>query len=215
MWTTNTPSVSWQQPLLAAFTKQTGIKVTYEAEPEGPMTEKLPAAQEAKDSSYALFQWAQSETSNYTALKAVAPIGSYLKNKTLTPASFDLAGIPTGTYGQCTLNGVVYCLPTFNDAGPELFYNKSMFRAAGLTPPTNWAQVVADANKLNTPAHAGMCMRGSEASGNGYAILLMIPYFLPWSLKYQGEYLNADWKPLWDLPQALPMFNDYSDVDAE
>jgi multiple sugar transport system substrate-binding protein len=210
MWTAAAPDETWQQPLIAAFTKQTGIKVTYDAFPEDVMQNKVQAAQEVKSSDFAMYEEPESLTPGYVALHGVAPIGSWVKNSTLTPASYDFAGLPSGSYSQCTVAGKQYCFPVDTDPGPEMFYNIGMFKAAGLTPPTNWAQVLTDANKLTTKAHSGICIRGAESAPNGYPVLLMLPYFLPWAANYKGEYLNANWKPLFETPQATTWADEYA-----
>ncbi len=203
MWTGDGPDQSWQQALIPEFTKQTGIKVTYDSIPEDVLQNKVTAAQEVKSTSFAMYEEPESLTPSYNALNAISPIASYLTNATLTPPSFDLAGIPKASEAQCTLSGVQYCLPQTVDPGPEMFYNIGMFKAAGLTPPTNWNQVLADANKLTTKKVSGICIRGSVDSPNGYPVLLMLPYFLPYAPNYQGEYLNANWTPLFNTPGAL------------
>jgi len=210
MWTAAAPDEAWQQPLLAAFTKQTGIKVTYDAFPESVMQNKVQAAQEVKSGDFAMYEEPESLTPGYVALHGVAPIGSWVKNSTLTPASYDLAGLPSGSYAQCTVGGKQYCFPVDTDPGPEMFYNIGMFKAAGLTAPKTWAQVLTDANKLTTKSVAGICIRGAVAAPNGYPVLLMLPYFLPWAPNYKGEYLNANWKPLFETPQALTWANEYT-----
>jgi multiple sugar transport system substrate-binding protein len=43
-----------------------------------------------------------------------------------------------------------------------LYYNKQMFSAAGLTPPTTWEEMVSDAKKLTNPS-AGVYGMGLEA----------------------------------------------------
>jgi ABC-type glycerol-3-phosphate transport system substrate-binding protein len=111
MWTGDGPDQSWQQALMPAFTKATGIKVTYDAIPEDVLQNKVTAAQEVKSTSFALYEEPESLTPSYNALNAISPITSYLTNTTLTPASFDVAGIPKASEAQCTLSGVQYCLP--------------------------------------------------------------------------------------------------------
>ena len=96
MWTAAAPDEAPQQPQLAGFTKATGIKVTYDAFPEAVMQNKIQAAQEVKSTDFDLYQEPESITSGYVALHGVAPINSYLKNTTLTPASFNFAGMPPG-----------------------------------------------------------------------------------------------------------------------
>jgi ABC-type glycerol-3-phosphate transport system substrate-binding protein len=208
VWTAAGPDYDWQKAFLAGFTKQTGIKVNYNAFPETSFTDKLFTAQQAKSNAFAIFENPQSQTSDYAASKAILGLNSYLSS---APASFDRAGIPAGESGQCTLNGVTYCLPVALDGGPQMFYNKAMFAAAGISaPPATWAQVVTDAAKLTTAKQAGICMRGSETAPNGYPVLLMLPYYLSYSTANKGEYLDPNWKPLFATPQALAWAKDYS-----
>jgi ABC-type glycerol-3-phosphate transport system substrate-binding protein len=208
VWTASGPDYDWQKALLAGFTKATGISVNYEAYPETSFTDKLFAAQQAKSNAFAIFENPESQTSDYKATDSIAPLTSYLSS---APSSYDRSGIPADESGQCTLNGVVYCVPVSLDGGPMMFYNKAMFSAAGISsPPATWSQVVTDAAKLTTSQHAGICMRGSEAAPNGYPVLLMLPYYLPYSTTYKGEYLNANWTPLFNTPQALTWAQAYS-----
>ncbi len=208
VWTAVGPDYDWQKSFLAGFTKQTGIQVSYQAFPETSFTDKLFTAQQAKSSAFAVFENPQSQTSDYKATSSILGLNSYLSS---APASYDRSGIPSGETGQCTLNGVTYCMPVALDGGPQMFYNKAMFSAAGIaTPPATWSQVVADAAKLTTSKHAGICMRGSEAAPNGYPVLLMLPYYLPYSTANKGEYLSPTWKPLFSTPQALGWAKDYA-----
>src|ERR1700678_4219732 len=94
MWTGNGPDQSWQQALIPEFTKATGISVTYDSIPEDVLQNKVQAAQEVKSTSFAMYEEPESLTPAYNALQAISPIASYLTNTTLTPASYDLAGIP-------------------------------------------------------------------------------------------------------------------------
>jgi multiple sugar transport system substrate-binding protein len=50
--------------------------------------------------------------------------------------------------------GTLYAVPPYTNA-IALFYNKTMFAAAHLNPPTTWAQLVSDAKALTTPTVSG------------------------------------------------------------
>jgi len=47
-----------------------------------------------------------------------------------------------------------------------LYYNKKMFADAGLTPPTTWEEMVADAKKLTTPSVWGMGLEAGSYTEN-------------------------------------------------
>jgi multiple sugar transport system substrate-binding protein len=213
VWAANAPAYNWQYKLIPGFEHATGIQVNYVLNPDSEaFATKLTTAQETHDSSYTVFENPQSSNSSYLSYKSIAPITQWLHNSTYTPASFDLGGLPSSEFAQCTSKGQVYCIPLNNDAGPELFYNKAMFKAAGLAAPTSWADVVTAADKLTTKGVAGMCMRGSESAPNGYPVLLMLPYFLPYSTSYLGEYLNAKGAPIFNTPQALTWATAYAQL---
>lgn len=50
--------------------------------------------------------------------------------------------------------GTLYAIPPYTNTN-ALFYNKTMLAAAHLSPPTTWAQLVADAKALTTPQVSG------------------------------------------------------------
>lgn len=78
------------------------------------------------------------------------PILPILRSVGINPA----VDFPASMWNRTTVNGVHYVAPT--DALPTvLFYNKALFKKAGLNPidpPKTLAQFVADAKKLTIPA---------------------------------------------------------------
>lgn len=203
VWTVNQPDYDWPKTLLHEFTAATGITVKFEAQTAAQQQQKLPVVMQGKADSYDVIITPQPGTLAAAELNAFAPIDGYLADKTLTPDSYDIDGIPKPQLAQCRTGGKLYCVPAAVDGGPVLFYNKRLLSEAGVaTPPTNWDEVLSAARALTTRAHAGICMQGSEASPNGYPVLLMLPYFLPFSPDNKGMYLGADWKPLWNTPGA-------------
>jgi multiple sugar transport system substrate-binding protein len=60
---------------------------------------------------------------------------------------FTTKGYVPGAISECTFHGTQYCYPIgTNTVG--IFYNKAMFAAAHLSPPTTWAQLQSDAKAL-------------------------------------------------------------------
>jgi multiple sugar transport system substrate-binding protein len=60
-----------------------------------------------------------------------------------------------------SLNGKLYGLaPGVNSLG--LFYNKDTFTAAGLTPPTTWAELASDAKTLSGNGKYGFAFAGAD-----------------------------------------------------
>ena len=68
-------------------------------------------------------------------------------------------GVSKGTVTAATYKGKLYGLqPIANSIA--LFYNKDMLTAAGITPPTTWAELTDDAKKLTTPTTYGFAFSG-------------------------------------------------------
>jgi multiple sugar transport system substrate-binding protein len=88
---------------------------------------------------------------------------------------FTTSGYTAGAIAECTYQGKHYCYPVgSNTVG--LFYNKSMFAAAHLSPPATWAQLQADAKALTTPARHGIVF---DATADERSTFQLEPFF--WS----------------------------------
>jgi multiple sugar transport system substrate-binding protein len=79
-------------------------------------------------------------------------------------------GVAAGVVHSGTYKGQLYGLqPIANSLA--LFYNKDMLSAAGITPPTSWAELTADAKKLTTPAHFGFVFNGDNTTGTAWQFM--------------------------------------------
>jgi multiple sugar transport system substrate-binding protein len=88
---------------------------------------------------------------------------------------FTTSGYYPGAIGECTYQGKVYCYPIgTNTIG--LFYNKAIFAAAHLSPPTTWAQLQSDAKALTTSKHYGIAY---DATNDEQSTWQLEPFF--WS----------------------------------
>jgi multiple sugar transport system substrate-binding protein len=110
------------------------------------------------------------------ATGALTPLGS---------DGVDLGGYYPSIVAAGTYQGKVYGLaPGVNSIA--LIYNKTMLAAAGITPPTTWAQLTSDAAKLTTPKHYGFAM---SADNDGEGAWTFLPFF--WSNGGDLEHLNS------------------------
>ncbi len=86
-----------------------------------------------------------------------APVESLLTADQLKAFKDDIAG-PLIAY--FTIGGKLYSLP-WNNSTPLLYYNKDMFKAAGLDtekPPATWQELTADCEKLMAANVAPNCI---------------------------------------------------------
>jgi multiple sugar transport system substrate-binding protein len=74
-----------------------------------------------------------------------------------------IKGFSTKGYFPAVINeglsgGKYYSLPVAGFNSIALIYNIPMFKAANVTPPKTWAQLVTDAKALTTPKHYGIAL---------------------------------------------------------
>ncbi len=136
------------QALIAQFNKthpHVHIVADYEGSYTGggPEQQKLLAAIEAHDVPD-LVQLEVHSMPVFASTGALQPLTSFINSSTGDKPSDFLTGMMESTQYK----GVTYGLP-FNRSLPIMFWNKTMFAAAGLSgPPNTWSQVEADAVKL-------------------------------------------------------------------
>jgi multiple sugar transport system substrate-binding protein len=139
------PDVNFMHAIISAFEKKypnTTIDLT--VYPENNYITKINTAFAVKSAPDVANVYDQVEW-----LKAgkFLPLDAYLQQNSIDVSSFN-----KGVMSQCTLDSSVYCLGTYAGA-VVMFYNKSMFRGAGIpdlsaTAPISVSDFVQDAAKL-------------------------------------------------------------------
>ena len=121
--------------MIPAFTKQTGIKVTYDIIPYESTLQKLTldftGGKAAYDGVLSDVVW----IGNFGASGWMVPLSKFTSNAALADPALNLKGffpILLDSFG--TWNKVLYGLPFDNYAG-VMFYNKCMLKDAGFTTP--------------------------------------------------------------------------------
>jgi multiple sugar transport system substrate-binding protein len=78
------------------------------------------------------------------------------------PAAWETTQVDDKTYG----------LPAIGDTY-GLYYNKDLLEKAGITPPTTWDELTADAKKLSGDGHYGLAFGGKTGAVDGIYPTLM------------------------------------------
>jgi multiple sugar transport system substrate-binding protein len=71
---------------------------------------------------------------------------------------FSTKGYFPAVIDEGLFNGKYYSLPVAGFNSIALIYNIAMLKAANITPPKTWAQLVSDAKALTTPQHYGIAL---------------------------------------------------------
>ena len=101
--------------------------------------------------------------------------------------------------------GDLYAAPFYGESS-MMFYNKTLFKAAGLTMPANptWDQIQGFAAKLNQPGKvAGICLRGLAGWGDNMAALDTVVN------TFGGQWFDMSWKPQLTSPPFVEATNFY------
>jgi multiple sugar transport system substrate-binding protein len=84
-----------------------------------------------------------------------------------------------------------------------LYYNKAMFKAAGISqPPATWEQFVADAKKLTHGGQWGVSVEGAQTPENAH-------HAFTFSQQQGGSFFDASGKPTFDTPQNVKAIQQY------
>lgn len=152
------------------FTKKNpGIKIEIET-PSGYSQEINNRIQSGKDLD--VFMTDNSTASTLADNGAIASLDSDITDK-------DLQDTNTNLLNQFKIKGKLYGIPVGGDT-LALYYNKDMFDAAGLKPPTTWNELEFDANKLTKGEVVGL---GAEYNP---------VFFLPFMLQGGGKILDGN-----------------------
>jgi multiple sugar transport system substrate-binding protein len=169
-------------PELQKFQDQTGIKVNLEVIGWNDLQTRIQTAVtsgQAPDVLNIGNTWAASLQStgafmpfDSAAFDAIGGKAKFVKT------AMDTGGVPGQDPTSVPLYGLAY----------GLYYNKAMFKDAGLTPPTTWEEMVADAKKLTTGSVHGMTLAAGSYTENSHFAFIN-------AAQNGAEFFSADGKP--------------------
>jgi len=160
------PSTDSFQKMTKEFENLTGIHVKWEVMEEGYLKNKQLLDYTGRTGTYDVLMVDGFWMSEYGAKKVVAPLDSFLRDKTLTPDWFDYEDIvPAYRNGISKFNGKVYGIPT---AGETRFiaYRKDLFDKYAKQPPKTMDEFLALAKFFNGKENGlyGVSMRAQRGT---------------------------------------------------
>lgn len=99
------------------------------------------------------------------------PLNDYVNDPARTPADYDFADFPAGQLEYTGYYDVengqfggddLYLIPGIHSGSVLLFYRSDLLEAAGLEPPTTWAEYLSHAEALTSGDVAGSAMVGAN-----------------------------------------------------
>ncbi len=125
-------------------------------------------------------------------------------------AEYDVDDLLPAVRTALTVDDKQYAVPFYGESS-ILMYNKEMFDAAGLTMPNNptWQEVAEFAKTLNTPDHAGICLRGKPGWGDLFAPLTTVVQ------TFGGNWYDMDWNAQVNSPKFVEGVQFYVDLLKE
>jgi len=125
--------------------------------------------------------WGQDVIPGLQKVGALLPLDAYFSAAGLKPSTFNKEALDAMKVG-----GQTYGLPQMS-SDLMLYYNKDMFKAAGLKPPTTMAELDAAAQKLTV-------YKGKELVRAGFIPWLQQGNPLPWTGIFGGKLVDASGK---------------------
>ena len=191
-------------PQIAKFTKQTGIKVNFEVIPWTTVLNQITAATVSGKGPDVLNignTWSPSLQATGALLQFTPSVMSQIGGSSrFLAGSLSATGAPGKAPTAVPLYSLAYAL----------YYNKAQFAAAGISgPPTTWAQLVADGQKLTKNGHWGLSIEGGSVAENIHMAFEL-------SQQQGGQFFNAAGKPTFDTPQnvaAVKQMMDFIQTD--
>lgn len=191
-------------PELNAFTKRTGIKVKLEVIGWNDLLNRILAAASSGQGPDVV-NIGNTWSASLQATGAFLPITNDVMRKLGDTGRF-LPGplAATGAPGKDPVGVPLYSMAY------GLYYNKAMFKAAGIAnPPTTWTEFLADAKKLTHGNQFGVTVEGAQTPENAHIAFVF-------SRQHGGSFFDPSGKPTFNTPQNVAAIKQYVDfVGAE
>lgn len=168
------------QEYLSDFEDKTGIKVNLELYGESELRQKTTTEFLSGSSTIDVFLLSPlQDMAPYSKNGWIEPLDTYLDDPELNWSDF------TAPKEQITLSGTdsIGCLPLYSSV-QLMYYRTDLFEQKGLTPPTNYEELLQVCEKLNDPSNNlyAIACRGEK--------IALTSQFSPFLFGYGGSYIK-------------------------
>ncbi|MGW6356148.1 ABC transporter substrate-binding protein [Streptomyces sp. NPDC055092] len=190
------------QPELDKFEKQTGIKVKLEVVPWSDLLTRILTATTSGEGPDVL-NIGNTWSSSLQATGALLPWDQKNFDKVggkdrFVESALGSTGAPGKDPAAVPLYSMAYAL----------YYNKAMFKEAGITePPKTWDELTADGAKISKGGKWGLGAEGSNLSNNIHQVFVL-------AKQHGGDFFTADGKADFTNDAAVAAVKQYVDMMA-
>jgi sorbitol/mannitol transport system substrate-binding protein len=208
--TVNNPQMVDMQNAVGDFEKSTGIKVNFETLPENTLRQKVTADAATGGGQFDIATVGTYEVPIFAKNKWITNLAPYFdKMDAKSKADYDLADVIPSIRKGLSYQDALYAVPFYGESSMT-FYNKKLFKAAGLTMPLHptWDQIAGFAAKLNDPSknQYGICLRGLPGWGEmGAPLTTVINTF-------GGQWFDEKWQPTLNTDPTKAAISFYLDT---
>ncbi|MFE6153068.1 ABC transporter substrate-binding protein [Streptomyces sp. NPDC057889] len=190
------------QPELDKFEKQTGIKVKLEVVPWSDLLTRILTATTSGEGPDVL-NIGNTWSSSLQATGALLPWDQKNFDKVGGKDRFVESALgSTGAQGKDPAAVPLYSMAY------ALYYNKAMFKEAGITePPKTWDELTADGAKISKGGKWGLGAEGSNLSNNIHQVFVL-------AKQHGGDFFTADGKADFTNDAAVAAVKQYVDMMA-
>lgn len=196
--TVNNPDMVTMQSLTPEFNKKyPGINVKWVVLPENELRQKITLDVASSAGGFDLATVGVYEVPIWAKngwLTSLTPL--FQKNASIASA-YKLNDVLPSVRNALTVNGQLYAVPFYAESSMT-FYNKDLFRKAGLTMPQSptWQQLQGFAAKVHNPSGGvyGICLRGLPGWGENMAFLTTMVN------TFGGRWYDQNWQAQLNTP---------------
>jgi len=194
--TVNNPDMVTMQKLTPEFNKlYPDINVKWVVLPENELRQKITLDVASGAGSFDVATVGAYEVPIWAKNGWLDPLTpAFAKNPDIAK-SYNVSDLIPGVRNALTVGGQLYAVPFYAESSMT-FYNKDLFKKAGVTMPVNptWTQVESFASKINDPKNGvyGICLRGLPGWGENMAVFSTVMN------TFGGRWFDNNWQPQLD-----------------